>query len=113
MVAKSSGLVRAALALGCLVLASCAAPERGPRSGTVVAPSEGGGAPARAPADDLRPNATRDDRYSCRRACDRDYSVCMDAGATRRGGVLGNSGYASATCERQLNMCMVRCNSIQ
>ncbi|WP_158044292.1 hypothetical protein [Skermanella pratensis] len=112
MVVKSSGLVRAALVLGCLVLTSCAAPERGARGGT-AAPSESGGTPARPPADDLRPNSTRDDRYSCRRACDRDYSVCMDAGATRRGGVLGNSGYASATCERQLNMCMVRCNSIQ
>ncbi|QQP88309.1 hypothetical protein IGS68_19975 [Skermanella sp. TT6] len=112
MVLRSRGFVRAVMLIGCLLLAACGGSDR-PVRGDSVVPSQGGEAPPRTPSDDLRPNATRDDRYSCRRACDRDYSVCMDAGATRRGGVLGNSGYASATCERQLNMCMVRCNSIQ
>lgn len=112
MVLRSRCFVRAVTLIGCLLLAACGGSDR-PVRGDSAVPSQGGDAPARAPADDLRPNATRDDRYSCRRACDRDYSICMDAGATRRGGVLGNSGYASATCERQINMCMVRCNSIQ
>ncbi|UEM04998.1 hypothetical protein JL101_006045 [Skermanella rosea] len=112
MVLQSRDFFRAVTLIGCMLLAACSGPDR-PIRGDSAVPSQGGESPARAPADDLRPNATRDDRYSCRRACDRDYSVCMDAGAARRGGVLGNSGYASATCERQLNMCMVRCNSIQ
>jgi hypothetical protein len=73
----------------------------GQRSGTPINP----------PSDELRSNSTQDDRYSCRRSCDRDYSVCTDTAAARRDDFSRNRTYAAGTCDRQLNLCLVRCNS--
>ena len=108
------------LVLGCLLLAACAPGGMTSRGDATMPPppAEDGaglrnGPPINPSTEDLRSNATKEDRYSCRRACERDNSVCMDTSAARRGDYGRIPPYAAATCERQLNMCFVRCNSAQ
>jgi hypothetical protein len=114
--------LRSALIVCCFLLASCA-PSGKTSHGDVSAPSppvgasagQRGGAPINPPSDDMRSNSTQDDRYSCRRACDRDYSVCTDTAASRRDDFSRDRTYASrfygaGTCDRQISMCLARCN---
>jgi hypothetical protein len=114
--------LRSALVVCCLLLTACAPASRTSR-GTAVPPAlptspaeesagERTGTPIIPPSDELRSNSTQEDRYSCRRACDRDYSVCTDTAAARRDDFSRNRTYAASTCDRQLNMCFIRCNSI-
>jgi len=110
--------LRPVLVVGCLLLAAYASGGRAPRGDAIMPPPLAGddasprnGPPINPSTEDSRSNSTRDDRLSCRRACERDNSVCMDTSAARRNDYGRTSPYAAATCERQLNMCFVRCNS--
>jgi hypothetical protein len=113
--------LRSALVVCCLLLAACAPAGKTSREATMPPPlptspaeestGQRSGTPINPPSDELRSNSTQGDRYSCRRACDRDYSVCTDTAAARRDDFSRNRTYAAGTCDRQLNLCLVRCNS--
>jgi hypothetical protein len=109
--------LRSALIVYCLLLAACTPASKTSHRDVSTPPPPAGesagqrsGAPINPPSDDTRSNSTQEDRYSCRRACDRDYSVCTDTAASRRDDFSRNRTYAASTCERQLNMCFTRCN---
>jgi hypothetical protein len=110
--------LRSALIACCLLLAACAPAGKTSR-GDISAPPPPTGesvgqqrneAPINPPSDEARSNSTQNDRYSCRRSCDRDYSVCSDTAAARRDDTGRTRSYSATTCERQLNMCFTRCN---
>jgi predicted small secreted protein len=109
--------LRSALIVCCLLLAACAPTGKTSHRDVSTPPppagesaEQRGGVPINPPSNDARSNSTQEDRYSCRRACDRDYSVCTDTAASRRDDFSRNRTYAASTCERQLNMCFTRCN---
>ena len=58
------------------------------------------------PARDPSPEAAT--RESCTRSCNREYSVCTDALASR----MSNGVFSGdATCKRQIKQCLAQCGA--